>query len=80
MEVKSESPWAVGNLEAFLHYCCPQCEIKDQSQAAFLEHALINHPESKEFLMPLNKVKQEAFDHGFGAEGISGILICAEPG
>ena len=62
MKMKSESPWADGNLEMFLYYCCPQCEVKDQSQVAFLEHALISHPESQEFFMPLNEVKLEAID------------------
>ena len=66
--MKSESPWAVGLLETFLYYCCPQCDVKDQSQVSFLEHALINHPESQEFLMPLNEVKLEAIDREFGKE------------
>ena len=63
MEIKSESPWAVRNLEQFLYYCCPQCDLKDQSHAAFLEHALISHPESQEYLQSF-QLKEEKYVDG----------------
>ena len=34
------NPWAVGNLEEFLYYCCPECNEKNQSKELFLQHAL----------------------------------------
>ena len=41
------NPWAVHYLEEFLYYCCPECEVKDQSKALFLQHALDKHPKAK---------------------------------
>ena len=39
-----KNPWDVGNLEDFLYYCCPECDVKvvherDQSRDLFLQHA-----------------------------------------
>ena len=40
----ADNPWAVESLEDFLHYCCPECDVKSQSRDFFLDHALLNHP------------------------------------
>ena len=41
------NPWAVGSLDDFLHYCCPECDNKSQTKELFINHALINHPQAK---------------------------------
>ena len=40
-------PWAVNQLEDFLYFCCPECDFKEKDSDDFLDHALINHPDSK---------------------------------
>ena len=35
------------NAEAFLKYCCPECDFTIKDRALFNEHALENHFESK---------------------------------
>ena len=54
----SYNPWSKGSLEEFLFYCCPECDVRDQSKETFLEHALIDHPHSQPFLQPL-QIKEE---------------------
>ena len=45
------NPWTVTNLEEFLYYCCPECDISRetiyQSRELFLKHAFDEHPLSK---------------------------------
>ena len=43
-------PWAVDKIEDFQFFCCPTCDDKIQSKEEFLEHAINQHPESKETL------------------------------
>ena len=43
-------PWAVDKIEDFQFFCCPSCDDKIQSKEEFLEHAINQHPESKETL------------------------------
>ena len=57
----NNNPWSKGNLEEFLFYCCPECDVRDQSKETFLEHALIDHPHSRPFLQPL-QIKEETSD------------------
>ena len=44
----SKNPWTVPTLEDFLFYCCPECPDKYRSSISFTNHALKNHPKSKE--------------------------------
>lgn len=37
------NPWNVQDLEEFLYYCCPQCDVKVKECTAFLQHALEMH-------------------------------------
>ena len=46
----STSPWDVDNIEDFLHYCCPQCDVKNKSKSDFLLHAQYQHPDSTAYL------------------------------
>ena len=61
------NPWAVGNLEEFLYFCCPECDEKNQSEDLFLEHAFKNHPKSKacllSFTSPEDPFQTNSFDH-----------------
>ena len=58
-EDSNNNPWLKGSLEEFLFYCCPECDVRDQSRETFLEHALIDHPHSQPFLQPL-QIKEES--------------------
>ena len=49
-DTKEDNPWQVNQLEEFLYFCCPRCDSKCQAKEIFLDHALIEHPESSEFL------------------------------
>ena len=41
------NPWAVPSLDEFLHYCCPECDVKSKDYAQFYKHAVTNHPLAK---------------------------------
>ena len=46
----NDNPWGVSTLEDFLHFCCPECDVKDKSKELFLEHISKKHPKAKHFL------------------------------
>ena len=54
-------PWNVESLEDFLYYCCPECNDRNQSRDDFLQHALKEHPDAKNYLVPIY-VKNEYDD------------------
>ena len=56
-----ENPWFVEELEEFLYFCCPECDLKDQSRENFLEHALNQHPKSKNSLYKF-EIKDEPLE------------------
>ena len=59
MDLKNPlNPWSVEDVDVFLFYCCPQCDHRSKSKHSFIEHAFIEHPESKE---NVNCVKTEHF-------------------
>ena len=39
----NENPWAVTGSKAFIFYCCPECEFKEESEKRFIWHAVKNH-------------------------------------
>ena len=57
----SNNPWNVTNLDEFLYFCCPECDLRDQSKLQFLQHALEHHPKSKEYAQQFNEfvIKEE---------------------
>ena len=61
MKTDMENPWDVGNLDEFLYFCCPECDLKDRSKAQFLEHALNEHPKAKDYVPQFNDfiIKEE---------------------
>ena len=50
MPSNNQSPWIVESLEDFLHYCCPECNDRNQSRDSFIQHALSNHPNAENYL------------------------------
>ena len=50
MDSEMENPWNVEDLDNFLYFCCPECDLKDQSKMQFLQHALEYHPKAKEYI------------------------------
>ena len=55
------NPWNVEDLDDFLYFCCPECDLKDQSKVQFLQHALDQHPNAKECVQQFNEfiIKEE---------------------
>ena len=41
------NPWLETNLEKFLFYCCPECDMKKPGKAEFLLHAVRQHPNAR---------------------------------
>ena len=37
------NPWEVSDATAFLKYCCPECDFKNELYEEFSGHALENH-------------------------------------
>ena len=58
------NPWNVECLEEFLYFCCPECDLRDQSKENFIQHALDKHQNSKEYVLPFNDfiIKDEPND------------------
>ena len=50
MVIKQENPWDVSNIQEFLFYNCPECDIKVKDSEVFVQHALDNHELSKFYL------------------------------
>ena len=55
-----ENPWSVKDIEEFLYFCCPECNLKDRSKDLFLKHALEEHPNSKECVLNNLDIKNES--------------------
>ena len=64
MEMNGSNPWSVEDVSAFLRYCCPECEYKNQNLQNFSNHALENHANSVVFFTPeeILKIKSENCD------------------
>ena len=62
------NPWSVKELEEFLYFCCPECEVKDQSRETFIKHALDHHPNSKKCLMDFMEIKREVLEENETSE------------
>ena len=46
-----KNPWIVENLEEFLYYCCPECDVKTKDTQSFIEHALLNHAQAQHLVV-----------------------------
>ena len=55
-EIKLElNPWQVSNIEDFLFYCCPECDLKTKDSHNFVTHAQHSHSKSKVLLNEVTK-------------------------
>ena len=61
-EISNYNPWSVADLDVFLYFCCPECDVKDHSKEEFIKHAFTEHPKSKECLPFHVKKEIEEFD------------------
>ena len=61
MNNQNENPWFVENLNEFKFFCCPECDERTQSKEIFLNHAVTEHPNSKEWLMKFQVKIEEIF-------------------
>ena len=48
------NPWKVTNLDEFLFYCCPECDLKVKGRDEFSQHAMEKHEQAKEVLNDLD--------------------------
>ena len=37
------NPWSVTNLDEFLYYICPECDVKAKDSTVFMSHAIECH-------------------------------------
>ena len=46
------NPWNVSNLDEFLYFCCPECDVKfkHDTKDMFIDHTIDKHPKSHPFL------------------------------
>ena len=51
------NPWSAKIIEDFLYFCCPECDVKDQFKDSFIQHALENHPNSRENFLGCVKIE-----------------------
>ena len=47
------NPWQAESLQDFSFLCCPECVFRTQEEIDFQSHALITHPESRNFFNKL---------------------------
>ena len=69
-----KNPWIVENLEEFLYYCCPECDVKSKDTQSFIEHALINHAQAQHLVVV--KIEEES-DEPLNIDGTVVHLIDA---
>ena len=55
MEIQVSNPWNVENLDEFLYFCCPECDLRNSSKVQFLQHALEKHPKAIECVQHFNE-------------------------
>ena len=48
MNANGRKPWLVEDLDDFYFLCCPECAYKSKDDGVFMDHAIENHPKSKE--------------------------------
>ena len=75
----NENPWFVENLEEFLYYCCPECDLSResifQSRELFLEHALETHPKAKSYLLDSTDTGINIFHENRNFSGIDSKIL-----
>ena len=66
-KVEPFNPWKVETIDWFLNYCCPECDFKEKTKAAFIMHATEAHPNSREYLPLFDKENLEPLKTEFDA-------------
>ena len=61
-EIKEENPWHVSNIDEFLYYCCPECDLKCKDGDSFIDHATNSHEQAKVSLVPFNEYPSDSFN------------------
>ena len=61
-EIKQENPWHVSNIDEFLYYCCPECDLKCKDGDSFIDHATNSHEQAKVSLVPFNEYPSDSFN------------------
>ena len=61
--VKQENPWDVSNIQEFLFYNCPECDVRVKDSEVFVQHALDYHELSISYL---DKERVEIVSHDQG--------------
>ena len=49
------NPWNVPTLSDFMFYNCPECVYKSKDDTDFQTHAVVNHPQAKNFFEKLEE-------------------------
>ena len=65
------NPWQAKSLEDFTFICCPECIYKSKDADSFQNHALDNHPNSKDFF----RIKQEQIEDPLESEFIPNLEL-----
>ena len=71
LKVEPFNPWKVETIDWFLNYCCPECDFKEKTKAAFIMHATQAHPNSREYLPLFDKENLEPSKTEFDIVGPS---------
>ena len=84
MEIEEKyNPWNVSNLEEFLFYCCPECDMKDVDRDRFLNHVVIAHPRAKNLIDSLDEIhiptEEESIESASLTQGHDSISLETEP-
>ena len=63
-EIFENNPWLVEDPSAFLKYCCPECDYKNEELLIFTNHALEKHVNASLLFTPdaILNIKNEHFD------------------
>ena len=69
-KVEPFNPWKVETIDWFLNYCCPECDFKEKTKAAFIMHATEAHPNSREYLPLFDKENLEPLKTEFDAGNV----------
>ena len=78
MKAYGRNPWLVENLDDFNFLCCPECAYKSKDDGAFMDHAIENHPKSKE--SSVFSVAEQASINQITAESLKkGVKVISLP-
>ena len=64
IEANYDNPWSVEHSSAFLKYCCPECEYKNETLDSFANHALQNHENAIAFFSELERNENIVDEYG----------------